>query len=107
MVTLRLFRPVTLHHSESPVDVRVAPLPQHVARAGRLDLDDLRAVVTEKLSAEGPGDHLSQFDDPDAGERSRHADSSLTSTSVPRGRPRPAPDGRDQSLLRGSHVASR
>ena len=51
----------------------VAPLAQHVALAGRLDLDDLRAEVAEHLRAEGTRDHLSQFDDPDAGERSRHA----------------------------------
>ena len=49
-----------------------APLPQHVAGAGRLDLDDLGTEVAEQLPAEGAGDDLAELDNPDPGKRSRH-----------------------------------
>ena len=64
--------------------VGVPPLAQHVALAGRLDLDHLGAEVAEELPAEGARDDLSELDDPDTGEWSRHADSSLADDAVRR-----------------------
>ena len=47
-----------------------APSPHRVAVAGRLDLDDVGAVVAEQLARERTGDEVAQLEDADAVERS-------------------------------------
>src|SRR5699024_3431792 len=46
-----------------------APAAHRIAVAGRLDLDDLGAVVTQQLPRERPGDEAAELEDPHAVER--------------------------------------
>ena len=85
MVTLRLLRAATLHQQGVPAAVCLAPLAQHVAGAGWLHLDDVGTEIAEQLPAERAGDHLAELDDPNSGERSRHADASSTSRRMTAG----------------------
>lgn len=45
-----------------------APGPHGITAAGLFDLDDVRTEIGEQLTAERPGDELSQFKHPDVGE---------------------------------------
>ncbi len=54
----------------APWRVADTPLAQHVPGPRGLHLDDVGAEVAEQLTAERTGDHLPEFDDADAGERS-------------------------------------
>ena len=65
-------RPLVAPDGRPPQAVTVAgdaPAPHRVALAGRLDLDDLGAVVAEQLAGERPGDETAQLQHPHAGQR--------------------------------------
>ena len=65
-----------------PVRLLPAPLPHRIAARRVLDLDHLGAEVAEQLTAERTGEKLSEFDDPNIGERQRQRHEPRASVSI-------------------------
>ena len=67
----RLLSPVRAHERAGH-SAYVVSHPAHDVAGGRLDLDDLRALVGESHGGDGPRDHGRQIHDSEAGERAGH-----------------------------------
>ena len=72
----RAFAAVVVHEWRGQGPALAPESPHLVAAVGALDLDDVRALVTEQHGRERARDHCRQIDDPDPRQRSGHDDSS-------------------------------